>query len=123
MLKDMPTTLYFSGEAYIPVCWIAELLTGKKAAVGYDVCYICHDGGEIAYDFAFIIKELLEIENHRSVKERLVLEEQLRLKGDRQYAAHNIAGDIYQGKSEEIFLRLKEKYENSLQMYLNSEKN
>ena len=120
-LRDMPTTLYLNGEAYVPVCWISELLNGTKATVGYNACYINKDGGEMSFDFAFIIKKILGMEYDRSNLERVELEESLKKKGDKQYAAHNVAGDIYGGKSEEIFQKLKEKYEADYAEYVKAQ--
>ena len=117
-LRDMPTTLYIDDSIYVPIEWILELVLGFRAASRWDACYINKSGGKMSFDFACIIKELLGVQPILSTEETLNLEEKLRASGNKEYMAHNVAGEKYKGTAEQIFSQLKEKYKNNLEEFL-----
>lgn len=117
-LRDMPTTLYFDGSLYVPIEAIAELAFHFHSARDHGACYICETGGMMSYDFAYVIRELLGTQKPVTTDEILLLEDELRAAGNKQYAAHNIGGDKYSGTQEEIFALLKNRYQEQYEAYL-----
>ncbi|MFS0776941.1 stalk domain-containing protein [Neobacillus sp. 3P2-tot-E-2] len=61
-LRDINRTLYFDNSLYVPISDLAELMFGLKSAAGRGACYISQHGGEMSFDFAYIIRELLGTE-------------------------------------------------------------
>jgi poly(3-hydroxybutyrate) depolymerase len=60
-LRDIHRILYYDDTLYVPIADIAALY-GMKHAQGRQACYICERGGEMSYDFAYIIRTILGTE-------------------------------------------------------------
>lgn len=116
-ILDMPRTWWQDGVLYVPISEMASLFAGYRGAEGWDVCYLNLTGGFMSYDFAYVIRELLETEPVVSPAECVALEMKLRKRAGQQYAAHNVGTDKYHGSSEEIFCQLKAVYEKQVEEY------
>ncbi len=121
-LEDMPTTLFLDGSLYVPIAWVAQLLTGMQKSESYGVCYLNQIGGKLSYDMSYVIRELLGTEPVMTPQSILSLEDSLRQVGGKQYSAHNIGDSKYPGGPEDIFRFLKGKYQQQYEQYLLEQK-
>ncbi len=62
-------TLYEDGVLLLPVATIAARFAGHKEKKGYDVSYFSQADGQITYDFAFIIRQMLGTEDIITTKQ------------------------------------------------------
>lgn len=58
-IQYMPLVEYQHGKLYVPVAAIAKYLCGMNAVQGYDVTYLTYGEGEMTFDMAMMIRQVL----------------------------------------------------------------
>lgn len=61
-IKYIPLVEHINGVLYVPVAAVGKYLNGMRAIEGYDVTYLTYGDGEMTYDMAMMIKQVLRAE-------------------------------------------------------------
>ena len=84
---SMNRVLLCDGELYVSLGEVAELLLDKKVSQGRDIIYVADTCGPIGYDFAYLIRWLLDVQQVPTNAELLAREKEIVAGGNYRAAA------------------------------------